>query len=95
MCLFVYHCFPVLSWPKSQLRSGSSLYFVQLLEVEAWLAERSFILETSDYGKNEESTQALLRKLEATKLDMDGFRPRIEKVQETGASLINKDSPER
>ncbi|NXF34969.1 SPTN5 protein, partial [Nyctibius bracteatus] len=70
------------------------LYLNELLEVEAWLAERSFILETSDYGKNEESTQALLRKLEATKLDMDGFRPRIEKVQETGASLINKDSPE-
>lgn len=68
---------------------------MQLLEVEAWLAERSFILETSDYGKNEESTQVLLRKLEATKLDMDSFRLRIEKVQETGASLINKDSPER
>ncbi|XP_075281439.1 spectrin beta chain, non-erythrocytic 5 isoform X3 [Opisthocomus hoazin] len=70
------------------------LFLNELLEVEAWLAERSFILETSDCGKNEESTQALLRKLEATKLDMDGFRPRIEKVQETGASLINKDSPE-
>ncbi|NXL58532.1 SPTN5 protein, partial [Chordeiles acutipennis] len=70
------------------------LFLNELLEVEAWLAERSFILETSDYGKNEESTQALLRKLEATKLDMDGFRPRIEKVQETGASLINKDNPE-
>ncbi|XP_054684656.1 spectrin beta chain, non-erythrocytic 5 [Grus americana] len=71
------------------------LFLNELLEVEAWLAERSFILETSDYGKNEESTQALLRKLEATKLDLDGFRPRIEKVQRTGASLINKDSPER
>ncbi|NWV85162.1 SPTN5 protein, partial [Dasyornis broadbenti] len=70
------------------------LFLNELLEVEAWLAERSFILETSDYGKNEESTQVLLRKLEATKLDMDSFRSRIEKVQETGASLINKDSPE-
>ncbi|NXW30481.1 SPTN5 protein, partial [Phaetusa simplex] len=70
------------------------LFLNELLEVEAWLAERSFILETSDYGKNEESIQALLRKLEATKLDMNGFRPRIEKVQETGASLINKGSPE-
>ncbi|XP_068802064.1 spectrin beta chain, non-erythrocytic 5 isoform X5 [Struthio camelus] len=69
-------------------------YLTELLEVEAWLAERGFILETSDYGKNEESTQALLRKLEATKLDMEGFRPRIEKVQETGTSLINKDNPE-
>ncbi|NWT70613.1 SPTN5 protein, partial [Prunella himalayana] len=70
------------------------LFLNELLEVEAWLAERSFILETSDYGKNEESTQVLLRKLEATKLDMDSFRLRIEKVQETGASLINKGSPE-
>uniref|UniRef100_A0A8C7E9R9 Spectrin beta, non-erythrocytic 5 n=1 Tax=Nothoprocta perdicaria TaxID=30464 RepID=A0A8C7E9R9_NOTPE len=69
-------------------------YLAELLEVEAWLAERSFILGTSDYGKNEESTQALLRKLEATKLDMEGFRPRIEKVQETGSSLINRDNPE-
>lgn len=69
-------------------------FLTELLDVETWLAERSFILETSDYGKNEESTQALLRKLEATKLDMEGFRPRIEKVQETGASLINKDNPE-
>ncbi|NXY31360.1 SPTN5 protein, partial [Pomatorhinus ruficollis] len=70
------------------------LFLNELLEVEAWLAERSFILETSDYGKNEESTQVLLRKLEATKLDMDSFRSRIEKAQETGASLINQDSPE-
>ncbi|NXY15062.1 SPTN5 protein, partial [Atrichornis clamosus] len=70
------------------------LFLNELLEVEAWLAERSFILETSDYGKNEESTQVLLRKLEATKLDMDSFRSRIEKIQETGASLINRDSPE-
>ncbi|KAF2980042.1 hypothetical protein EK904_009476, partial [Melospiza melodia maxima] len=70
------------------------LFLNELLEVEAWLAERSFILETSDYGKNEESTQVLLRKLEATKLDMDSFGLRIEKIQETGASLINKDSPE-
>ncbi|NWW62036.1 SPTN5 protein, partial [Ifrita kowaldi] len=70
------------------------LFLNELLEVEAWLAERSFILETWDYGKNEESTQVLLRKLEATKLDMDSFGSRIEKVQETGASLINKDSPE-
>ncbi|NXO67199.1 SPTN5 protein, partial [Phainopepla nitens] len=70
------------------------LFLNELLEVEAWLAERSFILETSDYGKNEESTQVLLRKLEATKLDMDSFRLRIEKAQETGARLINKDNPE-
>ncbi|NXQ26015.1 SPTN5 protein, partial [Alaudala cheleensis] len=79
---------------RLMLSYEAHLFLNELLEVEAWLAERSFILETSDYGKNEESTQVLLRKLEATKLDMDSFRSRIEKVQETGASLINRDSPE-
>lgn len=59
------------------------------------MAERGFILETSDYGKNEESTEALLRQLEAAKLDMEGFKPRVEKLQETGTILINSDNPER
>uniref|UniRef100_A0A8C8T063 Calponin-homology (CH) domain-containing protein n=1 Tax=Pelusios castaneus TaxID=367368 RepID=A0A8C8T063_9SAUR len=69
-------------------------YLSELLEVESWMAERRFILETSDYGKNEESTQVLLRKLEATKLDLEGFKPRIEKLQETGTNLINSNNPE-
>lgn len=59
------------------------------------MTERGFILESSDCGKNEETTQGLLRKLEATKLDMEGFKPRIEKLQETGTNLINSDNPER
>ncbi|XP_019374606.1 PREDICTED: spectrin beta chain, non-erythrocytic 5 [Gavialis gangeticus] len=69
-------------------------FLAELLEVESWMAERGFILETSDYGKNEESTEALLRQLEAAKLDMEAFKPRVEKLQETGNILINSDNPE-
>ncbi|XP_050810875.1 spectrin beta chain, non-erythrocytic 5 isoform X3 [Gopherus flavomarginatus] len=69
-------------------------FLSELLEVESWMAERGFILETSDCGKNEETTQVLLRKLEATKLDVEGFKPRIDKLQETGTNLINSDNPE-
>nr|XP_025044105.1 spectrin beta chain, non-erythrocytic 5 [Pelodiscus sinensis] len=69
-------------------------FLSELVEAESWMAERAFILETSDCGKNEESTQVSLRKLEATKLDVDGFKPRIEKLQETGTKLINSDNPE-
>ncbi|XP_065259867.1 spectrin beta chain, non-erythrocytic 5 [Emys orbicularis] len=69
-------------------------FLSELLEVESWMAERGFILETSDCGKNEETTQVLLRKLEATKLDVEGFKPRIEKLQETGTSLVNSNNPE-
>ncbi|XP_074853761.1 spectrin beta chain, non-erythrocytic 5 [Carettochelys insculpta] len=69
-------------------------FLSELLEVESWMADRGVILETSDSGKNEESTQVLLRKLEAMKLDVEGFKPRIEKLQETGTKLINSDNPE-
>ncbi|XP_032649741.2 spectrin beta chain, non-erythrocytic 5 [Chelonoidis abingdonii] len=69
-------------------------FLSELLEVESWMAERGFILETSDCETNEETTQVLLRKLEATKLDVEGFKPRTDKLQETGTNLINSDNPE-
>ncbi|XP_062974523.1 spectrin beta chain, non-erythrocytic 5 [Elgaria multicarinata webbii] len=65
----------------------------ELLEMESWMAERGLVLETPDYGKNEESTQALLRKVEAAKMDLEGFKPRLEKLGETGTSLLTTDNP--
>lgn len=59
------------------------------------MAEKGFLLETPDYGRNEESTQALLRKMEATKLDLEGFKSRIEKLKETGDYFLNSNNPER
>ncbi|XP_039179841.1 spectrin beta chain, non-erythrocytic 5 isoform X3 [Crotalus tigris] len=69
-------------------------FFSELLEVESWMAEKGFLLETPDYGRNEESTQALLRKMEATKLDLEGFKSRIEKLKETGDYFLNSNNPE-
>lgn len=59
------------------------------------MAERGLLLETPDYGRNEESTQALLRKVETAKLDLEGFKPRMEKLRETGMRLSTSDNPER
>ncbi|KAK9409730.1 spectrin beta chain non-erythrocytic 5-like [Crotalus adamanteus] len=69
-------------------------FFSELLEVESWMAEKGFLLETPDYGRNEESTQALLRKMEATKLDLEGFKSRIEKLKETGDYFLNSNNPD-
>ncbi|XP_058018130.1 spectrin beta chain, non-erythrocytic 5 [Ahaetulla prasina] len=69
-------------------------FFSELLQVESWLAEKGLLLETPDYGRNEESTQALLRKMEATKLDLEGFKSRIEKLKETGDYFLNSNNPE-
>ncbi|XP_061467332.1 spectrin beta chain, non-erythrocytic 5 [Rhineura floridana] len=80
---------------KLLMQSYEAQHFLtELLEVESWVAERGLVLETPDYGKNEESTQALLRKVEAAKLDLEGFKPRIGKLRETGMYLSASDNPE-
>ncbi|CAI9552571.1 unnamed protein product, partial [Staurois parvus] len=71
-------------------------FLTELLEAEAWMAERGFVIKSSDSGKNEESTQALLRKLDTTIRDLEGFSPRIEKLRDTGRNLqIDSNNPER
>ncbi|XP_068110413.1 spectrin beta chain, non-erythrocytic 5 isoform X2 [Hyperolius riggenbachi] len=62
-------------------------FLTELSEAEAWMAERGFVIKSPDNGKNEESTQALLRKLDTTIRDLEGFSPRIEKLKETGRNL--------
>ncbi|ETE57567.1 hypothetical protein L345_16715, partial [Ophiophagus hannah] len=69
-------------------------FFSELLEVESWMAEKGLLLEIPDYGRNEVSTQALLRKMEATKLDLEGFKSRIEKLKETGDYFLNSNITE-
>ncbi|KAJ6667277.1 hypothetical protein lerEdw1_017255 [Lerista edwardsae] len=80
---------------KRLIQSYKAQHFLtELLEVESWMVERGLALESPDYGKNEEATQALLRKVEAAKLDLEGFRPRFEKLRETGADILTRDNPE-
>ncbi|XP_042315999.1 spectrin beta chain, non-erythrocytic 5 [Sceloporus undulatus] len=80
---------------KKLMQSYEAQHFLtELLEVESWMAERGFALEIPDYGKDEELTQALIRKVETCKLDLGGFKPRIEKLGETGSYLSTSDNPE-
>ncbi|XP_075470432.1 spectrin beta chain, non-erythrocytic 5 isoform X1 [Ascaphus truei] len=70
-------------------------FLTELLEAESWMAERGFVIRAADSGKNEESTQALQRKLETTKRDLEGFIPRINKLKDTGRTLQSDgDNPE-
>lgn len=66
---------------------------VELLEAGSWLAERGHILDSEDLGQDAEATQALLRRLEATTRDLEGFSSRIEQLQQTVALLESGQSP--
>nr|XP_056707864.1 spectrin beta chain, non-erythrocytic 5 [Euleptes europaea] len=80
---------------KRLMQSYKNQHFLtELLEVESWLAEKGLVLDLPDYGQNEECTRALLRKVEAVKLDLEGFESRIEKLKETGNHLLAYDNPD-
>ncbi|XP_064420762.1 spectrin beta chain, non-erythrocytic 5 [Latimeria chalumnae] len=69
-------------------------FFTELLEVESWMEERRPFLESTDYGKNEESTQVLLRKLDAIDRDLKGFRVRIDNLKGNSAKLAGIGHPD-
>ncbi|XP_069494913.1 spectrin beta chain, non-erythrocytic 5 isoform X2 [Ambystoma mexicanum] len=69
-------------------------FLTEVLEADSWMSERGYVLETTDYGKNEESTKAMLRKLEATNLDLQGFMPRVVKLRDAGTNLVDAKNPE-
>ncbi|XP_015205968.2 spectrin beta chain, non-erythrocytic 5 isoform X1 [Lepisosteus oculatus] len=63
------------------------VFLAELSELGSWMEERRPALECSDFGKSEESTQALLRKLDSVDLDLESQWPKLESLQETGAKL--------
>ncbi|XP_068961768.1 spectrin beta chain, non-erythrocytic 5 [Petaurus breviceps papuanus] len=69
-------------------------FLTELLEAESWLSERGLLLDNEELGQNEETTGAMLRRLEATRKDLEGFYSRLEKLQETGTRLEGRPNPE-
>ncbi|XP_078419413.1 spectrin beta chain, non-erythrocytic 5 [Cetorhinus maximus] len=74
---------------------AAQLFFSELLEAELWMEERRPQLESSDYRKDEESTQVLLRKLENVELDLVSYKSRMLKLRETGNNLSSMSHPDR
>ena len=68
---------------------------LQLLEAESWLAEQSCVLDIEDKGQSAKAAQASLRRLEATRRDLEGFGRRLERLQQTAALLESRQNPER
>ncbi|KAM6973270.1 spectrin beta chain, non-erythrocytic 5 [Aplochiton taeniatus] len=62
-------------------------FLAEVAELELWMEEQKPGLESRDFGKSEENTEALLRKLDAVDLDLESHRGKVESLQETGAKL--------
>ncbi|XP_006831957.1 PREDICTED: spectrin beta chain, non-erythrocytic 5 [Chrysochloris asiatica] len=69
-------------------------HLTELLEVGAWLEEQACVLDSKDMGQSAEATQALRRRLEVTRRNLEGFHTRMERLQETAVLLESTQNPD-
>ncbi|XP_057577784.1 spectrin beta chain, non-erythrocytic 5 [Hippopotamus amphibius kiboko] len=79
---------------RLQQAQEAQQFLTELLEAESWLQEQGCVLDVEDMGQSAEAMQAFLRRLEATRRDLEGFGTRIERLQQTAALLESRQNPE-
>ncbi|XP_032521109.1 spectrin alpha chain isoform X1 [Danaus plexippus] len=68
-------------------------YFADANEAESWMREKEPVANTQDYGKDEDSSEALLKKHEALLSDLEAFGNTIKALREQANSCRQQESP--
>ncbi|XP_051167041.1 spectrin alpha chain [Leptopilina boulardi] len=68
-------------------------YFADANEAESWMKEKRPIVMNPDYGKDEDSSEALLKKHEALVSDLEAFASTIQAVKEQAAACRQQETP--
>ncbi|KAF7704200.1 hypothetical protein HF521_021272 [Silurus meridionalis] len=62
-------------------------FLSEVSDIELWMEELKPVLESRDYGKSEEATEALLRKLDGVDLELVNNHGKINSLKDTGAEI--------
>ncbi|KAK7794241.1 hypothetical protein R5R35_012555 [Gryllus longicercus] len=68
-------------------------YFADANEAESWMKEKEPIVCNTDYGKDEDSSEALLKKHEALVSDLEAFGNTISALREQAKSCRQQETP--
>jgi len=68
-------------------------YFADANEAESWMREKEPIVSSGDYGKDEDSSEALLKKHEALVSDLEAFGNTIQSLQEQAKNCRQQETP--
>lgn len=68
-------------------------YFADANEAESWMREKEPIVSGQDYGKDEDSSEALLKKHEALVSDLEAFGNTIQALQDQAQSCRQQETP--
>ena len=68
-------------------------YFTDANEAESWIREKESIAGNADYGKDEDSSEALLKRHEAFMSDLAAFGNTIKDLKEQAAACRQQETP--
>jgi len=68
-------------------------YFADANEGESWMREKEPIVGNTDYGKDEDSAEALLKKHEALMSDLEAYRSVIDALREQAQQCKQQEAP--
>ncbi|XP_062379447.1 spectrin beta chain, non-erythrocytic 5 [Sardina pilchardus] len=68
-------------------------FLSELSELELWMEEQKPALESRDFGKSEEATEALLKKLDAVDLELENHQGKLTSLQKRGDQLKTSGHP--
>ncbi|RUS85999.1 hypothetical protein EGW08_006269 [Elysia chlorotica] len=68
-------------------------YFADANEAESWMREKEPIAANTDYGKDEDSAEALLKKHEAFMADLEAYRSVIESLRDQAQACKQQEAP--
>ncbi|XP_076436788.1 spectrin alpha chain-like isoform X4 [Babylonia areolata] len=68
-------------------------YFADANEAETWMREKEPIAANTDYGKDEDSAEALLKKHEAFMADLEAYRSAVEELREQAQACKQQEAP--
>lgn len=68
-------------------------YFADAIQAESWMREKEPIVGSTDYGKDEDSTEALLKKHEALYSDLEAFASTIADLRAQASNCKLQQTP--
>lgn len=63
-------------------------FYAKVTETLSWLNDKHSLIVLQEYGKDEDSTQALIKKHEAIELDIEGYRVKIDELSSESQTLV-------
>ena len=69
-------------------------FFFEIGEIESWLAEKSVMVKSTEFGKDEDSSIKLLTKHKGLELEIDTYSGIIKEISSTADTLVNSGHPE-